>query len=40
MAFCPQGEGQEERLRAACQKEGFVVVQVEIGKRCFQATSS
>ncbi|EIE18683.1 ribosomal protein S5 domain 2-like protein [Coccomyxa subellipsoidea C-169] len=40
VAFCPQGEGQEDRLRAACQKEGFVVVQVEIGEQCFQATSS
>lgn len=31
VAFCPDGREQEEKLRAACEVEGFVVEEVRIG---------
>ena len=39
VAFCPEGDEQEERLRAACKKEGFIIEEVEVGDQYFNADS-
>ena len=39
MVFCPEGDEQEERLRAACKKEGFIIEEVEVGDQYFNADS-
>ena len=37
VAFCPDGSEQEEKLRAACEKEGFFIEEVRIGPQHFHA---
>ncbi|CAL8464332.1 g3867 [Coccomyxa elongata] len=39
VAFCPDGREQEEKLRAACEVEGFVFEEVRIGPQHFCAAN-
>ncbi len=39
VAFCPDGSEQEEKLRAACEKEGFSIEEVRTGPQHFRAPS-
>ncbi|CAL5220579.1 g2617 [Coccomyxa viridis] len=39
VALCPEGEPQELGLKAACEREGFVCVPVQVGPQLFKAAA-